>query len=96
MELQIAARISARDIRRNLGGNVRLLHDITGVNPWDARTTVMKRMLKREEVISIRDDDVWRLPYVRKLLGERLMAHYEHEVEKEERLQILINSLVIN
>ena len=96
MEVQVAARISASDIRRNLGGNVHLLHDITGANPWDKCTTVMKRMLKSEEGISVRDDDVWRLPYVRKLLGEILMAHYEHEVEKEERFQILINSLVIN
>ena len=41
------------------------------------------------------EQDSWRLSYLRKLLAARLQAHYATS-EEEERLQSLIDSVVIN
>ena len=40
--------------------------------------------------------DKWRVPYLRRLLAERLLAHYTADTTTEERLTVLINSLVVN
>ena len=95
-EIQTAARISARDIRRNLGANVRLLYDTTGVDPWDESPNTVKRLIREKEMVHVDEDDLWRLSYLRRLLSERTVAHYQHEQDKEESLQSLIDSLVIN
>ena len=47
-------------------------------------------------MVDVDDDDLWRLSYLRRLLSERTVAHYQHEQDKEESLQSLIDSLVIN
>ena len=96
MEVRVAARISARDIRRNLGSNVRYLQDMTGIIPWDSCKRETKIILKKEELVDVNVEDEWRLPYLKRLLCQRIMAHYNSEEEEEERLQSLINSLAIN
>ena len=40
--------------------------------------------------------DLYRVPLLQKLLGQRLQAHYMTNVEEDERLTALINSLVVN
>ena len=95
-EIQVAARISARDVRRNLGSNVRYLQDMTGWNPWDSTKREIKETMRTEEMVHVSVEDEWRLPYLQRILLERMTAHFQSNQEEEERLQSLINSLTIN
>ena len=40
--------------------------------------------------------DKWRVPYLERLLAERLQAYYIADTLAEEQLTVLINSLVVN
>ena len=46
--------------------------------------------------VEVSDVDKWRVPYLWRLLEERLQAHYAAETTTEDRLTVLINSLVVN
>ena len=50
-------------------------------------------LLDRREVPEM---DLYHVPLLQKLLGQWLQAHYMADVEEEERLTALINSLVVN
>ena len=52
--------------------------------------------LKRSEHIQVPEQDKWRIPFLRKLLEQRISAHYRGDEVEEERLRGLINSLVVN
>ena len=41
-------------------------------------------------------EDAWRIPYVWRLLGERLHCYYHGDTEEEGRVQVLLDSLVTN
>ena len=56
----------------------------------------MLQELNKNELIEVPEQDTWRIPYLRKLLAERLSAHYKGDAEEEDRLKELINSLVVN
>ena len=56
----------------------------------------LKQELLRAEHQEVPQQDWWRTAYLRKLLEQRLVAHYSGDLNQEERLESLINSLVIN
>ena len=95
-EVQVMARLSARDIRSSTGSNLRLLTDMSNCDPWTVSNSVMKHMLMEGCQIEMPDGDQWRLPCLEKLLAARLEAHYSANTEEESRLTDLITSLVTN
>ena len=46
--------------------------------------------------VVVPDMDKWRVPYLKRLLAERLQAYYTADTLAEEKLTVLINSLVLN
>ena len=56
----------------------------------------LKEELEKVEEVSVADADQWRLSYLRKLLEQRQILHYDGDKAGEESISELINSLCIN
>ena len=95
-EVQLVARLAARDIRSNLGSNLRLIHDMTGLNPWTTTRPCLKEILRDVTIAEIPESDTWRLGFLKKLLSERQEAFYNADDEGVNNITSLIESLVIN
>ena len=95
-EVSVLARLSARDIRSNLGANLCLLKDTSGLNPWCTANHVMKKRLNEKCVREIPPNDHWRVPYLQKLLAERQWAFYNNKEDRKNGISALIDSLVKN
>ena len=95
-EVMVVAMLAARDVRSNLGKNLSLVRETTGLDPWMARPGQLRAALDLSERREVPEMDLYRVPLLQKLLGQRLQAHYMTNVEEEERLTALINSLVVN
>ena len=96
MEVSIAARLASRDVRSNIGSNIAMIREETGLDPWHVEKHVLKSILMIKERDIPPEEDKWRAPYLARLLDERLFQHYQSNKEEESRLSDLINSLVIN
>ena len=83
-EVQVAVRLAARDVRSSVGSNLAL------------QPGQLKAALLRAETVAVPEEDAWRIPYLRRLLIERTTHFYNADTQEEERVQSLINSLVIN
>ena len=95
-EVQLVARLSARDIRTGLGHNLRLLHEITGLDPWDTSSLDMKHALRTSLFSTVPEGYEWRVMYLHKLLTQKLEAFYNGDDETSNVITSLINSLVVN
>ena len=96
VEVQTAARISARDVRTNLGSNIKLVESITGSSLWTSSKGHLMEALREMERQEVPDVDHWRVGLLTKLLQQRLTAYYGADDENVKRLQDMIDSLVIN
>ena len=95
-EVQLVTRLAARDVRSSLGSNLRLIHDMTDLNPWTTSRLVMKERLRQVTIAQTPQEDYWRLGAIQSLLSERQLAFYDSNDEKEQQLTTLIESLVKN
>ena len=66
------------------------------MDPWGAGPGQLRAALLAADSVPVPEVDKWRVPYLRRLLAERLLAHYTADTTTEERLTVLINSLVVN
>ena len=89
-EVVVVALLAARDVRSNLGKNLALVREASGLDPWLASTGQLRAALGRAEA------DHWPAGLLQKLHGERLLVNYAADSEKEKRLESLISSLVQN
>ena len=88
--------LAARDVRSNLGRNLSLVRETTGLDLWVARPGQLRAALNLSGRREVPEMELYRVPLLQKLLGQRLQAHNMTNVEEEERLTALINSLVVN
>ena len=95
-EVMVVAMLAARDVRSSLGKNLSLVRETTGLDPWVARSGQLRAALNLSDRREVPEMELYRVPLLQKLLGQRLQAHYMTNVEEEERLTALINSLVVN
>ena len=95
-EVAVLANLTARDIRTTTGKNVKLVSEKSGLDPWVYGSARIKEELARAEIVEVAETDQWRTDYLRKLLEQRQILHYEGDKEGKERLSDLINSLCIN
>ena len=72
------------------------MREETGLDPWVAGRAELRAALEAADRVEVPQLDSWRGPALQKLLAARLQAHYTADQEEENRLQGLINSLVIN
>ena len=96
-EVQVAVRLAARDIRSPVGSNLALLRkESGGLDPWTCSPGQLRAALVKSEAVPVPDEDTWRLPYLRRLLTERINHYYTGDVINEKRVAGLIDSLVVN
>ena len=96
-EVCVLARIVAADIRSTTAKNLKVLELETGCSDLCTPAWKMKEMMmKRQPAIPV--SDVWRIPYLGKLLEERDRLVYQGQEESTDvaRLQEMIDSLCIN
>ena len=97
-EVNIMARLVAKDVRTTTAKNIRVLERETGGLGWrSSAQDVRKELSKRATPVS--DMDSWRIPYLSKLLEQRDKLMYSGEGEDSEqlaRLKELIESLCRN
>ena len=95
-EVQVLCRYVARDVQTVTGKNLKLLKDITGMDPWTTSNGRLKEALVGAELVEVPERDRWRLPYLGSLLAQRGEANYSAMEEDVTRLGQLISSLVTN
>ena len=95
-EVQVIARLAARDMRSNLGKNLALIREASRLDPWEAGIAQLRAVLGQSERREVPEGDLWRVGVLQKLLGERLLANFAADLEEEKRLEGFISSLVQN
>ena len=78
------------------GKKLRFVQDLSQLDPWTTSCGRLKEALIAEELVEVPLLDRWRLPYLCTLLSQRRQAHNLALEDEENRLEDLINSLVIN
>ena len=95
-EIQVAVRLAARYVQSSVGSNLALIQkESGGLDPWTSSPGQLKAALLQAEIVSGPADDAWRIPYLRRLLTERTTHFYNGDTQEEERVQSLIDSLVV-
>ena len=96
-EVNILARLVAKDIRTTTARNLRMLEQETGGLTWTAPGGKIKEELSTRE-LAVPRIDAWRIPYLGRLLEERDVLVYQGEELSEEvdQVQELIDSLCSN
>ena len=96
-EVNILARIVAKDIRTTTARNLRFLEEETGGKTWAASSLMVKKALLAGETV-VPAEASWRVPYLGKLLEERDRLVYQGLEDSKEvkSVQSLIDSLCTN
>ena len=95
-EVQIMARLSARDLRSSVGSNLRQIAEISSVDPWAVSNTALKHLLNNSLRARVPAVDQWRINYLPKLLDAKLEAYYSSNTDEDAGIGDLILSLVTN
>ena len=61
---------------------------------WNSKTHQIRKAIKVNETVPIPVEDMWRLPYLKRLLEQRMFYYYK--VDQESKIQSLIDSLCVN
>ena len=95
-EVQILSRYLARDVQSVTGRNLRLIHDLSLLNPWTAKLGHIRQALILSELVEVPEMDRWRLPYLCSLLTKRREMRTLALENEENYISDLISSLVRN
>ena len=82
-----------RDIRTTTGSNLHFIKDLSGLDPWSSSSKGVKAIMA-ERVKQVPEQDVWRIPYLGRLLEQRGELYYQMLDTTE--VTELIESLCIN
>jgi hypothetical protein len=86
--------LCSRDLRTTTRKNIHVVEEASGLSVWCSMTGQVRRAIK--ETVEVPPEDAWRVPYLQKLLEQRLQHHYSADKENEDRVQQLIDSLCVN
>ena len=73
-----------------------MVEEASGLSVWSSTTRQVRKAVREREAVPVPPQDAWRVPYLRKLLEERLKQHYRGEKEEEAKVQSYIDSLCVN
>ena len=95
-EVSVMAGLAGRDLQSTTGKNLKLLKDLSELDPWVSGSTRLKEALVEKERHEIPPMDHWRVSYLSSLLERRQQLHYQGEEEGVKQLSDLIDALCIN
>ena len=95
-EVTVMAGLAGRDVRTTTGGNLRLLRELSGLDPWVFGSSRLKEELVKSETREVPALDQWRVPYLSSLLERRQVLHYQGDIDREKELSDLVDSLCVN
>ena len=95
-EVSVLCRLSARDIRTNIGMNLDAIRKETGLDPWNFGARRIGEELCKFHARLPPTKDTWRIPFLGKLLSARTEFYYRGETANYEEINSLIASLVTN
>ena len=91
-EVQVLSRLSARDVRSNLGSNLSHIQRESRLDPWIFGGERLKDQLCDFHHVPVPEADSWRIGYMAKLQCQRLLHHF-NGCEKDEHLEAIVHSL---
>ena len=71
------------------------MEEASGLSVWSSTTRQVRKAVREREAVPVPPQDAWRIPYLRKLLEQRIQHYYSGAKEKEETVQSLIDSLFV-
>ena len=86
------ALLAGRDLQNTTGSNMRVVEEASGMSVWNSTTAKVRSAVRQRELVPVPPVDLWRLPYLRRLLEQRLQHHYRRDKEEETRIQSLIDT----
>ena len=95
-EVNVMAGLAGRDVRTTTGGNLRMLRELSGLDPWVFGSSRLKEELNKRETKEVPLLDQWRVPYLSSLLERRQVLHFQGDIEGEKELSDLVDSLCVN
>ena len=95
-KVRTVALLCGRDLGTTTGRNIRVLEEASGLSVRLSTTRQVRKAVKEMEMVAVPPEDAWRVPYLRKLLEQRLQHHYSADKENEDRVQQLVDSLCVN
>ena len=73
-----------------------MVEEASGLSVWNSTTAQVRKAVRQKEMVAVPARDGWRLPYLKRLLEQRLEFYYSGDKENESRIQALIDSLCVN
>ena len=55
------------------------MEEASGLSIWSSTTAQVRLAVKQNKLVPVPPVDMWRLPYLRRLLEQRLLHHYSGE-----------------
>ena len=72
-----------------------MVEDASGLSDWSSTRRQVRKAVREKEAVPVPPQDAWRVPYLWKLLEQRLQHYYSGDKEKEEGVQALVDSLCV-
>ena len=95
-EVSVLANIAGRDVRTTTGSNLKLVEELTGLNPGVFGSARIKEELVKEETVLTPGQDEWRESYLASLLAKRQQLDYLGEEEATKEITGLVDSSCVS
>ena len=95
-KFQLPSSYGLLNLRSSVGANLALIHKETGLDPLAAGSGQLRAAPLTADTVVVPEVDKWQVLYLWQLLAGRLQAHYTADTATEDRMTVLINSLVVN
>ena len=94
-EVRVLFNYVARDLQSTTAKNIKLVKDVSGLDPWDTGPRKLREAIHGNLSVDIPPLDFWKLIYLRTLLMQLQEAKHCVQEDRMKYLQGLIDSLVI-
>ena len=94
-EIRVLFNYVSRDLQCTTAKNLKLVRDMSGLDPWTAGSWKLKEALHKQQLVDIPNQDVWKVKYLKSLLGQLQESKQLVLEERIDHIQDLIDSLVL-
>ena len=78
-EVRVVGNMVSRDVRTTTGGNIALIERETGLPLKSTSGKVVRETMYKSKKPHPKQEDIWRIPFLWKLLAERGEKHFKME-----------------